>query len=76
MSGSPDPYALMELSQDIRPPDYAATYARQAVTLSGLDVAVAVAARARPPWLAAVAAEPGAQPVPRATCTDTFAKVD
>jgi pimeloyl-ACP methyl ester carboxylesterase len=57
----PDPYALLELSQDIRPTDYAATYARQAATLSGLDVAVAVTAVVRPPWLAAVADEPGVE---------------
>lgn len=56
---TPDPYALLELSHDIRPPDYAATYARQAATLSGLDVAVAVAAVVRPTWLEAVAQEPG-----------------
>jgi pimeloyl-ACP methyl ester carboxylesterase len=57
----PDPYALLELSQDIRPTDYAATYARQAATLSGLDVALAVTAVVRPPWLAAVASEPGVE---------------
>jgi len=50
---------LAELSRDVRPPDYAVTYVRQAVQLSGLDRAVAVAAVVRPPWLAAVADEPG-----------------
>jgi hypothetical protein len=34
-----------------------------------------VAAVVRPPWLAAVAAEPGVLTVPLATCTDVFAKV-
>lgn len=58
-SGPPDPYALFELSHDLRPPDYASTFARMAATLSGLDVAVAVCAVVRPPWLAAVAHEPG-----------------
>ena len=38
-AATPDPYALLELSHDLRPPDYAATFARQATTLSGLDVA-------------------------------------
>jgi pimeloyl-ACP methyl ester carboxylesterase len=57
--GAPDPYALLELSRDIRPPDYAATFARQAATLSGLDVAVALTAVVRPPWAEAVAREPG-----------------
>lgn len=69
----PDPYALLELSRDIRPPDYATTYARQAVALSGLDTALAVSAVVRPPWLVAVAAEPGVLTVPRATCTTVFA---
>ena len=71
--GPPDPYALLELSQDVRPPDYATTYARQAATLSGLDTALVVSAVVRPPWLEAVAAEPGVQSVPRASCTDVFA---
>jgi pimeloyl-ACP methyl ester carboxylesterase len=59
VSSTPDPYALLELSNDLRPPDYATTFARQAATLSGLDVAVGVAAVVRPAWLAAVAQEPG-----------------
>jgi pimeloyl-ACP methyl ester carboxylesterase len=73
--GPPDPYALYELSHDVRPPDYASTYARQASTLSGLDIAVAVAAVVRPPWLAAVATEPGVRTVPRSSCTEVFATV-
>jgi pimeloyl-ACP methyl ester carboxylesterase len=71
--GPPDPYALLELSQDIRPADYASTYARQAATLSGLDVAIAVCARVRPPWLAAVAAEPGARDIDRVGALELFA---
>jgi pimeloyl-ACP methyl ester carboxylesterase len=55
----PDPWALVELARDVRPDDYATTYVRQAVELSGLDEPLAVAAVVRPPWLAAVAAEPG-----------------
>jgi pimeloyl-ACP methyl ester carboxylesterase len=53
-SGPPDPYALLELSTDVRPPDYAATFARHAAERSGLDQPIAVTAGARPPWLAAV----------------------
>jgi pimeloyl-ACP methyl ester carboxylesterase len=52
--GPPDPYALLELSTDVRPPDYAATYARHAAERSGLDQPLALVAGARPPWLAAV----------------------
>ena len=55
----PDPFALVELARDIRPADYALTYVRQAVQLSGLDEPLTVAAVVRPPWLAAVADEPG-----------------
>jgi pimeloyl-ACP methyl ester carboxylesterase len=69
---APDPYALLELSHDIRPADYAATYARQAAILSGLDTAVAVAAVVRPPWLAAVAAEPGVRSVGRDRAVSLF----
>ena len=56
---TPDPYALVELATDVRPPDYAASFARLAIQLSGLDEPVTVAARARPEWLRAVADEPG-----------------
>ncbi len=56
---TPDPYALLDLARDIRPGDYATTYARQAVQLSGLETPISVAAVVRPPWLAAVIDEPG-----------------
>lgn len=69
-SPSPDPYALLELSSDVRPADYATTFARLAATLSGLEVAVAVVGSVRPPWLAAVAREPGVQVV---SCERAFA---
>jgi len=55
----PDPFALAELSQDIRPPDYATAYVRQAMHLSGLEHPVTVSAVGRPDWLAAVISEPG-----------------
>ncbi len=58
--GTPDPWALYELTRDVRPPDYAATFARQASTRSGLDTAIAVVGVNRPPWLDGVLAEPGA----------------
>ena len=56
---TPDPFALFELSTDIRPPDYAAAFARLILTLSPLGSPLVVAARQRPPWLRAVAEEPG-----------------
>lgn len=58
-TGTPDPWAVYELTRDPRPPDYAATFARQAATRSGLDTAIAVVGVNRPPWLEAVVAEPG-----------------
>ena len=51
---APDPYALVELTRDIRPGDYAASFARQATQLSPLEHPVSVAAMGRPPWLEAV----------------------
>ena len=56
---TPDPWALTDLSRDLRPGDYATAYVRLALQFSGLDTPVSLAARFRPPWVAAVAAEPG-----------------
>jgi len=55
----PDPYALFELSRDLRPPDYATLFVRMAVESSGLDDPIAVTAVVRPPWLKAVVDEVG-----------------
>lgn len=60
----PDPFALLELSRDVRPPDYAQTYVRFVIERSGLEKALMVAAVARPEWLAAAAAEPGVGQAP------------
>jgi len=56
---TPDPYALMEMSRDLRPPDYATLFTRMAVEHSGLEEPITVSAVIRPPWLAAVAGEVG-----------------
>jgi pimeloyl-ACP methyl ester carboxylesterase len=69
---TPDPYALVELARDIRPADYATGFARQATQLSGLEWALAVCARWRPPWLEAVAAEPGVLDVPLSAALDHY----
>ena len=53
----PDPFALVELSTDIRPPDYACVFARQAAQVSGLASPIAVCCSERPGWLAAVIEE-------------------
>ncbi len=57
--GPPDPFALAELSRDVRPPDYAATWVRHAIEYGDLDTPIAVTTVVRPEWLEAVVAEPG-----------------
>ncbi|MCU1371482.1 MAG: mhpC [Ilumatobacteraceae bacterium] len=69
----PDPFAMVELARDVRPDDYASTYARQALQFSGLDAPLAVAAVVRPPWLAAVVAEPGVVAEPLAEALARYA---
>jgi pimeloyl-ACP methyl ester carboxylesterase len=58
----PDPFALVELATDIRPPDYAAIFARQAAQFAGLARPISVCACERPEWLAAVVNELGVEP--------------
>lgn len=58
---TPDPWALLELGRDVRPPDYASSFARTAVAMSTLETPLTVAAVVRPPWLEAVVAEVGVQ---------------
>lgn len=70
----PDPYALAELSRDVRPPDYATSYARLALQLSGLDEPLTVAAIVRPPWLEAVAGESGVVARPVVDALDRYAR--
>lgn len=74
-SGAPDPFALSELSRDVRPPDYALEYVRQMVQWSNLDTPIAVATVVRPEWLAAVVAEPGVVELPADEALALFAAV-
>jgi len=55
---SPDHWALLELSQDPRPPDYAVNFVRDASNGSPVEPAIAVVATESTPWLDAVVAEP------------------
>jgi pimeloyl-ACP methyl ester carboxylesterase len=71
----PDPYALFELSRDLRPPDYAALFARLAVEHSQLDEPIAVAAVVRPPWLVAVVEEVGVIESPLSRALAVFAGI-
>lgn len=56
---APDPWALIELSRDARPPNYAVTFVRLATTGSHLEEPIAVACKVNPPWIEAISAEPG-----------------
>lgn len=55
----PDPYALVELGRDLRPPDYATQFVRLALAASDLEHPIAVTGIVRPEWLEAVARDPG-----------------
>ncbi len=57
----PDPFALVELATDVRPPDYATSFVRQATHLSGLERPISVCTLERPDWLRAVVDEPGVE---------------
>jgi pimeloyl-ACP methyl ester carboxylesterase len=57
--GPPDPYALLELSRDVRPADYARSFAGYAVEGSPLETPLWVATVVRPAWLEAIVGEPG-----------------
>ena len=62
----PDPFAVVELARDLRPPDYATSFARLATQASPLEQPIAVAAVNRPEWLEAVVREPGVVALPLA----------
>lgn len=57
-AGAPDPFALLELSRDIRPTDYAMSFLRQIVQLCDVDEPITVAAVGRPDWLRAIVEDP------------------
>lgn len=73
--GPPDPYALVELSRDLRPPDYATLFVRLAVEGSGLEDPISVAAVVRPPWLEAVVREVGVVEAELVEALRTYAAV-
>jgi hypothetical protein len=69
----PDPYALVELGRDLRPPDYASWFVRLALAGSGLAEPIAVSSIFRPTWLAAVAREHGVLDVSVTEALATYA---
>ncbi len=56
-----DPFALIELAEDLRPPDYAASFAKIAREASGLDTPISVCTGAEAAWIEAVLEDPGAK---------------
>ncbi len=70
---TPDPYALVELGRDLRPPDYATLFVRLALAGSDLDEPITVASVFRPEWLDAVAKEHGVSQVSLAEALDFYA---
>lgn len=56
---TPDKHALIELSADLRPPDYATSFLRLLMAHSDMETPLVVTAKSQPPWVGAVANEPG-----------------
>lgn len=73
-TGPPDPFALAELSKDVRPPDYVVDVTRLALGGSSRSDPIAICAKARPPWLAAVAEELGLGTMPLADALAKYAR--
>lgn len=58
-TSAPDPWALMDLARDLRPPDYAVQFVHLALDLSPVPDPISVAGVVRPLWLHAVVNEIG-----------------
>ncbi len=56
---TPDPFALVELAADLRPPEYAEQFVALACAGSGLERPITVCAKAQPDWLKAIIRQPG-----------------
>jgi len=72
LGSTPDPFALVELARDVRPPDYALDYVRFAFESAPVADPVVVSAVVRPEWLAAVVAQPGVVVADRAEALASF----
>lgn len=70
---APDPFALAELSRDVRSPDYAMTYVRLATEGSELAHPICVSTVSRPEWLVAVAEDPGVLDLPLLEAIEHYA---
>jgi pimeloyl-ACP methyl ester carboxylesterase len=76
LDAPPDPFALLELSRDLRPADYATSFVRQATHLSGLARPLTVSAREQAEWIRAVANEPGVEEEPVSAALRYYAGVE
>lgn len=56
---APDPWAIIELSRDARPPNYALTFMKLAMNGTSLDDPISVCCRVMPPWVEAIKSEAG-----------------
>jgi hypothetical protein len=72
-TATPDPYALVELGRDLRPPDYATLFVRLALAGSTLEEPIAVSSVFRPEWLEAVVKEHGVLDIPLAEALTLYA---
>jgi pimeloyl-ACP methyl ester carboxylesterase len=57
----PDPFAIVDLATDVRPPDYITEFVRLAAEYSSCARPISVCASERAPWLSAVVAEIGVE---------------
>lgn len=71
---TPDPYALLELSSDVRPGDYAVTFALAGANASKCSVAIAVVSRLRPIWLQAIMEQVGVEAMELADALALFSR--
>jgi len=72
---APDPFVMVELARDLRPPDYAGEFARQASENSDLDPSITVCALERPEWLSAVLEVPGVEQLPLERALSLYAQI-
>ena len=72
---APDKMALLELSQDLRPPDYASSFVHLLMAHSEMKVPLVVAANNTPAWVRAVANEPGVMSESLAAAFNRYSEV-
>ncbi len=71
---TPDPFALAELTVDVRPTEYAVEFLAQAVQFSELAAPVTLAGRVRPPWMAALQGREGTRTMEAAAALADYAQ--